>query len=100
MAFRSFQHFLQELERSNELQRIHEPVDNDLVIAEWANREMKSPGRGKALLFEKQMIDRKTSAFPVPFNTMGSRVRIAMALGINHASDPTQDIRLILNDKA
>ena len=78
MAFRSFRHFLEELERTGELLRINEPVDTDLVIAEWANREMKSPGGGKALLFEKPTIDGKTSAFPVAINTMGSRKRIAM----------------------
>ena len=96
MAFRSFQDFLEQLERTNELQRIHEPVDTDLVIAEWANREMKSPGGGKALLFEKPMIDGKTSAFPVAINTMGSRKRIAMALGVNDVADLAQEIQLIL----
>src|SRR5881227_3779060 len=99
MAFRSFQDFLEQLERTNELQRIHEPVDTDLVIAEWANREMKSPGGGKALLFEKPMIDGKTSAFPVAINTMGSRKRIAMALGVNDVGDLAQEIQLILKAK-
>src|SRR5881275_274688 len=99
MAFRSFQDFLEQLERTNELQRIHEPVDTDLVIAEWANREMKSPGGGKALLFEKPMIDGKTSAFPVAINTMGSRKRIAMALGVNDVADLAQEIQLILKAK-
>jgi 4-hydroxy-3-polyprenylbenzoate decarboxylase len=61
MAFRSFRHFLEELERAGELLRITEPVDTELVIAEWANREMKSPGGGKALLFEKPTICGKAS---------------------------------------
>src|SRR6059058_3115992 len=99
MAFRSFQDFLEQLERTNELQRIHEPVDTDLVIAEWANREMKSPGGGKALLFEKPIISGKTSAFPVAINTMGSRKRIAMALGVNEVADLAQEIQLILKAK-
>src|SRR5438093_7960460 len=99
MAFRSFQDFLEQLERTNELQRIHEPVDTDLVIAQWANREMKSPGGGKALLFEKPIIDGKTSAFPVAINTMGSRKRIAMALGVNDVADLAQEIQLILKAK-
>src|SRR5881227_667795 len=99
MAFRSFQDFLEQLERTNELQRIHEPVDTDLVIAEWANREMKSPGGGKALLFEKPMIDGKTSAFPVAINTMGSRKRIAMAFGVHDVADLAQEIQLILKAK-
>src|SRR6266513_1538981 len=99
MGFRSFQDFLEQLERTNELQRVSEPVDTDRVIAEWANREMKSPGGGKALLFEKPMIDGKTSAFPVAINTMGSRKRIAMALGVNDVADLAQEIQLILKAK-
>jgi 4-hydroxy-3-polyprenylbenzoate decarboxylase len=99
MAFRSFQHFLEELERAGELLRITEPVDTELVIAEWANREMKSPGGGKALLFEKPSIDGKTAAFPVAINTMGSRKRIAMALGVNDVGNLAQEIQLILKAK-
>src|SRR5438067_210515 len=99
MAFRSFQHFVEELERAGELLRINEPVDTELVIAEWANREMKSPGGGKALLFAKPTIDGKTSSFPVAINTMGSRKRIAMALGVNDVGDLAQEIQLILKAK-
>ena len=99
MAFRSFQDFLEQLERTSELQRVNEPVDTDLVIAEWANREIKSPGGGKALLFEKPIISGKTSAFPVAINTMGSRKRIAMALGVNEVADLAQEIQLILKAK-
>src|SRR5437764_5127676 len=99
MAFRSFQDFLEQIERTNELQRVSEPVDTDLVIAEWANREMKSPGGGKALLFQKPIIDGKTSAFPVAINAMGSRKRIAMALGVNEVADLAQEIQLILKAK-
>src|SRR6266704_1719257 len=99
MGFRSFQDFLEQLERTNELQRVSEPVDTDLVIAEWANREMKSPCGGKALLFEKPIINGKTSAFPVAINTMGSRKRIAMALGVNDVADLAQEIQLILKAK-
>jgi 4-hydroxy-3-polyprenylbenzoate decarboxylase len=99
MAFRSFQDFVEQLDRAGELQRITEEVDTQLVIAEWANREMKSPGGGKALLFEKPIIDGKTSAFPVAINTMGSRKRIAMALGVNDVADLAQEIQLILKAK-
>jgi len=99
MAFRSFQHFLEQLEHTSELQRVSEPVDTDLVIAEWANREMKSPDGGKALLFEKPIVNGKTSAFPVAINTLGSRKRIAMALGVNDVADLAQEIQLILKAK-
>src|SRR6185437_4144006 len=99
MAFRSFQDFVEQLDRAGELRRITEEVDTKLVIAEWANREMKSPSGGKALLFEKPIIDRKPSAFPVAINTMGSRKRIAMALGVNEVADLAQEIQLILKAK-
>ena len=99
MAFRSFQDFVEHLDRAGELQRITEEVDTELVLAEWANREMKSPGGGKALLFEKPIIDRKTSAFPVAINAMGSRKRIARALGVNDVADLAQEIQLILKAK-
>ena len=81
MAYSSFRHFLQTLERAGELKSIAEPIDTSLVISEWAEREMKSPAGGKALLFEQPVVDGKTSSFPVAINTMGSRKRMAMALG-------------------
>src|SRR5438046_9541102 len=96
MAFRSFHDFVEQLDRAGELRRITEEVDTELVIAEWANREMKSPGGGKALLFEKPIIDGKTSAFPVAINTMGSRKRIAMPLGVDDVADLAQEIPLLL----
>src|SRR5947207_707374 len=99
MAFRSFQDFVEQLDRASELRRITEEVDTDLVIAEWANREMKSPSGGKALLFEKPIIDGKTSAFPVAINTLGSRKRIAIGLGVNEVADLAQEIQLILKAK-
>src|SRR5437588_12836488 len=99
MAFRSFQDFVEQLDRAGELRRITEEVDTELVIAEWANREMKSPSGGKALLFEKPMIDGKPSAFAVAINSMGSRKRIAMALGENEVADLAQELQLILNAK-
>ncbi|MFL6568643.1 MAG: hypothetical protein ACJ8LI_05705, partial [Chthoniobacterales bacterium] len=43
MAYSSFRQFVEALDEAGELKRIHEPVDTALLIAEWANREMKSP---------------------------------------------------------
>ncbi|MFN2542479.1 MAG: menaquinone biosynthesis decarboxylase [Chthoniobacterales bacterium] len=99
MAYRSFGTFLEALDRAGELKRIALPVDTDLVVAEWADREMKSPGGGKALLFEQPVVDGKSSAFPVAINTMGSRKRIAMALGRDTVDDIAQEIQLILKAK-
>src|SRR5438105_1857547 len=99
MAFQSFRNFLEQLERAGELQRVAQPVDTDLVLAEWANREMKSRGGGKALLFENALIEGKRSTFPVAINTMGSRRRVATALGLNDIADLAQEIQLILKAK-
>jgi 4-hydroxy-3-polyprenylbenzoate decarboxylase len=99
MAYRSFRHFLETLEQAGELARVADPVDTNLLIAEWADREMKSPGGGKALLFEQPVTDGKISKFPVAINTMGSRKRIATALGRESIDEIAQEIQLILKAK-
>jgi len=99
MAYASFRDFLGTLERAGELKRVAEPVDTNLQISEWADREMKSPSGGKALLFDQPTIDGKTSKFPVAINTMGSRKRMAMALGRDSIDDVAQEIQLILKAK-
>src|SRR6266567_2394807 len=99
MAYRSFRHFLETLDQAGELTRVSDPVDTDLLITEWADREMKSPGGGKALLFEQPVVDGQVSKFPVAINTMGSRKRIAMALGRESIDEVAQEIQLILKAK-
>ena len=99
MAYRSFRHFLETLEQAGELTPVADPVDTNLLIAEWADREMKSPGGGKALLFEQPVVDGKISNFPVAINTMGSRKRIAIALGRESIDEIAQEIQLILKAK-
>src|SRR6195256_4458635 len=99
MAYRSFRQFLDTLEQAGELKRVAIPVDTDLLIAEWADREMKSPGGGKALLFEQPIVDGKKSEFPVAINTMGSRRRMALALQVTDIGDIAQEIQLILKAK-
>ena len=99
MAYRSFGKFIEALEQAGELTRVALLVDTDLLIAEWADREMKSPGGGKALLFEQPIVDGAKSEFPVAINTMGSRRRIAMALGRESADEIAQEIQLILKAK-
>src|SRR5216117_1568555 len=99
MAYRSFRHFLETLEQAGELTRVADSVDTNLLIAEWADREMKSPGGGKALLFEQPVVDGKISKFPVAINTVGSRKRIAMALGRESIDEIAQEIQLILKAK-
>src|SRR5215470_15751666 len=99
MAYGSFRSFLDALDQAGELKRIAVPVDTDLLIAEWADREMKSARGGKALLFEQPIVDGKRSEFPVAINTMGSRRRMAMALRVADIEDVAREIQLILKAK-
>src|ERR1700747_3041122 len=99
MAYRSFSHFLEELGRASELVRIAEPVATELEITELADRQMKTPGGGKALLFEKPTIDGKISQFPVAINTMGSKRRMARALGAESVDEIAHQMQLILKAK-
>ncbi|MEY2479838.1 MAG: 4-hydroxy-3-polyprenylbenzoate decarboxylase [Verrucomicrobiota bacterium] len=99
MAYGSFAKFIAALEQAGELKRVAQPVDTDLLIAEWADREMKSPGGGKALFFEQPIVDGKVSKFPVAINTMGSRKRMALALQRDSIEDIAQEIQLILKAK-
>ena len=99
MAYTSFSQFLTALEKEGELKRIGVPVATELEITEIANREMKSPGGGKALLFEKPTIAGLASPIPVAINTMGSRRRMAMALGIGSVDELAHQMQLILKAK-
>src|SRR3984893_7162932 len=99
MAYRSFRKFLDALDEAAELKRVTVPVDTNLLIAEWADREMKSPAGGKALLFEQAIVDGRKTEFPVAINTMGSRKRMALALPVADVTDIAQEIQLILKAK-
>jgi 4-hydroxy-3-polyprenylbenzoate decarboxylase len=81
MAFDSFTQFLGQLEKAGELIRVPFPVATELEITEFADREMKKPGGGKALLFEKPLVNGRPSPFPLAINTLGSHRRMAMSLG-------------------
>ena len=51
MPMNSTRSFIEDLEKSGELVRIDEYANPNLEITEIADREMKKPGGGKALLF-------------------------------------------------
>ena len=92
MAYESFQEFLRRLERDDELRHIKEPVSPFLEITEVADRVMKSPGGGKALVF-----DRPTGYdIPVAINAFGSRRRMSMALGVDDFEEIAAEIADLL----
>ena len=99
MAYASFSAFLSALDRAGELKRISSPVAVELQITELADREMKSAGGGKALLFENPTIGGKPSAFPVAINTFGSRRRMAMSLGLDSVGQLAAQMQFLLKAK-
>ncbi|MGV8072983.1 MAG: menaquinone biosynthesis decarboxylase [Syntrophobacteraceae bacterium] len=76
-AYRDLGEFVSALDKAGELLRIDAPVSKDLEISQITDLASKSPGGGKALLFERVA----ESEFPVLTNAFGSERRICMALG-------------------
>ena len=99
VAYPSLNAFINALDKAGELRRISFPVATELEITEIADREMKSPGGGKALLFEQPTIDGKVSRFPLAINTMGSARRMARALCLESVDDLAHQMQLILKAK-
>src|SRR5436190_21005117 len=99
MAFDSFRDFLNTLERAGELKRVSDPVATELEITELADREMKSPGGGKALLIEKPTVNGSVSPFPLAINTMGSWKRMAMSLGAETIDEVAADLGTLVKAK-
>jgi 4-hydroxy-3-polyprenylbenzoate decarboxylase len=99
MAFASFRDFVAQLDRAGELKRIAQPVATELEITELADREMKSPGGGKALLFEKPTVNGEISPFPLAINTMGSHKRMAMSLGANSVDEVAAELGSLMKAK-
>ncbi len=87
MPYNGLNDFIVLLERNNELIRISQKVDTKLDITEITDRISKSPGGGKALLFENN-----GTAFPLLINAFGSKTRICLALGHSSLDDIGKEI--------
>ncbi|MEN6321698.1 MAG: menaquinone biosynthesis decarboxylase [Syntrophaceae bacterium] len=77
MSYQNLREFIARLEAEGELLRIRTKVSPILEITEITDRMSKSPGGGKALLFENV----EGSEFPILTNAFGSMRRITLALG-------------------
>ena len=99
MAYSSYSEFVAALDRAGELKRITQPVATELEITELADREMKSPGGGKALLIEKPTINGAVSPFPVAINTMGSWRRMAMSMGADSVDEVAAELGSLMKAK-
>jgi 4-hydroxy-3-polyprenylbenzoate decarboxylase len=99
MAFDSFREFVQRLDGAGELLRIREPVATELEITVLADREMKKPGGGKALLIEQPTVAGEVSPFPVAINTLGSEKRMAMSLGADSVAEVASELGSLMKAK-
>jgi len=100
MTIDTLSQFVQDLERAGELTRIREPVSLNLELAEIADRVMKKPGGGKALLFENlRLMTGERSEFPVGINLFGSMRRMSMALGVDNLDQVGNRITELLQTK-
>ena len=95
MAYDSLQEFVAKLDSVGELKCISVEVDPVLEITAIADREMKSPNGGKALLFENC----RGAKFPLLINAYGSTKRMALALGVSDVEEIAVELRGILNAK-
>jgi 4-hydroxy-3-polyprenylbenzoate decarboxylase len=88
MSLDTLSQYLAAIDRIGELVRIDRPVRTHLEIAEIADRVMKSPDGGPALLFTRPVQDDGSeSTIPVAINLFGSRRRMQLALGVDRLDD-------------
>ncbi len=100
MSLDSLAGFIAAIDGIGELVRVSEPVRTHLEIAEIADRAMKSPDGGPALLFERPVLpDGSVSEIPVAINLFGSRRRIGLALGVERLDEIGDRIAEMVNLK-
>src|SRR3954466_2868076 len=98
MALDNLREFIKAIDGIGELARITHPVRARLEIAEIADRVMKSPGGGPALLFEHVLLeDGRRSAQPVAINLFGSVRRMNLALGVTDLNEIGERMPEMLN---
>jgi 4-hydroxy-3-polyprenylbenzoate decarboxylase len=99
MAFGSYRDFVEQLDKAGELIRVTQPMATELEITEVADREMKKPGGGKALFFEKPTVNGSVSPFPLAINTLGSWKRMAMSMGANSVDEVAAELGSLMKAK-
>jgi 4-hydroxy-3-polyprenylbenzoate decarboxylase len=100
VAFDTLNEFVEALDRAGELVRIKEPVSVNLEMCEIADRTMKMPGGGPALLFEQPILmNGQRSKYPVGINLFGSMRRMEMSLETPSLDAVGDRITELLNTK-
>jgi len=84
MALANLREFVRAIDDAGDLVRVERPVSIDKEITEIADRCMKSPGGGPALLFTHPTLrGGAKSRHPVAVNLFGSERRMSLALGVD-----------------
>jgi 4-hydroxy-3-polyprenylbenzoate decarboxylase len=78
-SYKDLREFIAYLDKRGQLRRVKAPVSCDLEITEITDRVSKSRDANYALLFENV----RGHSMPVLINAMGTRERMAWALGLN-----------------
>ena len=100
MALDNLREFLEAIDAVGELVRVHRPVAVDREITEIADRCMKSPGGGPALLFEHPTLaGGGPSPHPVAVNLFGSERRMCLALGVTRLDEIGDRVSELVNLK-
>ena len=100
MTLDSLSAFIAAIDAIGELARVREPVRVELELCEIADRVMKQPGGGKALLFEHPVLaDGSRSPYPVAINLFGSMKRMALSLGVENVDEHGARITQLLDLK-
>jgi 4-hydroxy-3-polyprenylbenzoate decarboxylase len=100
MSLNTLAEFIAAIEKIGELVRISRPIDTHLEIAEIADRAMKMPDGGPALLFEQPVLaSGERSKIPVAINLFGSRKRMELALGVERLDQIGDRITELLEPK-
>src|SRR5690349_11147347 len=100
MPLDNLRDFLGAIEARGELARVTHPVAVNKEITEIADRCMKSPAGGPALLFTHATLASGAAARqPVAVNMFGSARRIALALGVECLDEIGERISALLNLK-
>ncbi|MBC5823587.1 MAG: menaquinone biosynthesis decarboxylase [Candidatus Eremiobacteraeota bacterium] len=84
--------FIDALRKDRDLVDVRVPVDRRLEITAIADRCVKSPSGGPALLFHQV----KDSAYPLLINAFGSERRMCRALGVRRLDDLGDKVRGLL----
>jgi 4-hydroxy-3-polyprenylbenzoate decarboxylase len=100
MALDNLRAFIGAIDAAGDLRRVSRAVSTRLEITEIADRVMKSPGGGPALLFEHPTTEGgHPSDIPVAVNLFGSGRRMALALGVERLDEVGERISELLNLK-